>query len=101
NLPMPKMAVPDLKKLLKSPEIQGQIRPIKLDGNKKKTNKKNPLKNPLVMQKLNPYSVVQKRAAKMKQLKAAERRQALLDEKRGLTAGKAKEGTKKPAAKCA
>ncbi|WP_411026977.1 hypothetical protein, partial [Salmonella sp. s55044] len=40
NLPMPKMAVPDLKKLLTSPEIQGQSRPIQLDGTKKKTNKK-------------------------------------------------------------
>lgn len=36
------------------------------------------------MKELNPYSEVQKRAAKMQQIKAAERRQAYLDKKRGV-----------------
>ncbi|WP_411026645.1 hypothetical protein, partial [Salmonella sp. s54395] len=84
NLPMPKMAVPDLTKLVTSAEISGQIRPAKRDSTRRRTTKKNPLKNAKVMKELNPYSEVQKRAAKLQQVKAAERRQALIDKKRGI-----------------
>lgn len=84
NLPMPKVAIPDLRKLVNSEQIKQTIRP----PNKtvvRKTNKKNPLKNPKAMHVLNPYSVVQKRAAKMLQVKAAERVQKLLEDRPGLT----------------
>ncbi|PIK35684.1 putative 60S ribosomal protein L4 [Apostichopus japonicus] len=93
NLPMPKMAVPDLTKLVTSAEISGQVRPAKRDNTRRRTTKKNPLKNAKAMKELNPYSEVQKRAAKMQQIKAAERRQAYLDKKRGIKT----EEKKKPA----
>ncbi|WP_411024651.1 50S ribosomal protein L4, partial [Salmonella sp. s55962] len=37
NLPMPKMAVPDLTKLVTSAEISGQIRPAKRDSTRRRT----------------------------------------------------------------
>jgi len=88
NLPMPKMTVPDLKKLIQSAEVKAQLRPMKKGMNKRKTVKKNPLKNPVAMYRLNPYNVVQKRAAKMAQVRAKEKRDALLAEKRKVPADK-------------
>ncbi|WP_411016754.1 hypothetical protein, partial [Salmonella sp. s51944] len=92
NLPMPKMTVPDIQKLIRSSEITSQLKPIRLDANKRKVLKKNPLKNPKVMFKLNPYSVVLKRAAKMSQIRAQERRDAIKDGNRGLVTKKSAGG---------
>lgn len=92
NLPMPKMTVPDLKKLIQSAEVKAQLRPMKKGMNKRRTVKKNPLKNPVAMYRLNPYNVVQKRAAKMAQTRAQEKRDALLAEKRKIPADKGAKG---------
>merc|ERR1711881_400977 len=62
NLPMPKMAVTDLSKLLKSEEIRKVLRA----PNRKVTRaviKNNPLKNVRAMLQLNPYAAVSKRNA--------------------------------------
>ncbi|RWS27616.1 60S ribosomal protein L4-A-like protein [Leptotrombidium deliense] len=59
NLPQPKMANSDLSRLLKSDEIQKSIRPrmyVILTKVVRKQIKRNPLKNPLVMKRLNPYA---------------------------------------------
>merc|ERR1711923_642832 len=60
NLPMPKMAVTDLSKLLKAEEIRQVLRtPNK--GVKRAVVKTNPLKNIRTMLQLNPYAAVTKR----------------------------------------
>merc|ERR1712079_210407 len=64
NLPMPKMAVTDLAKLLKSEEIRKVLRA----PNRKVTKavvKTNPLKNVRTMLQLNPYAAVQKKQAEL------------------------------------
>ncbi|OXA56639.1 60S ribosomal protein L4 [Folsomia candida] len=66
NLPMPKMASTDLSRLLRSDEIQGVIRaPIKSRTLSK--TKLNPLTNHKAMSKLNPYAIVTKRTAVLKE----------------------------------
>jgi len=68
NLPLPKMTNTDLSRLLKSDEIQKVIRaPVKQIVRRR--TKLNPLKNNRVMSKLNPYALVQKRAAILKEEK--------------------------------
>merc|ERR1712109_111978 len=64
NLPMPKMEVTDLSKLLKSEEIRKVLRA----PNRKVTKavvKTNPLKNVRTMLQLNPYAAVQKKQAEL------------------------------------
>merc|ERR1711894_493529 len=64
NLPMPKMAVTDLAKLLKSEEIRKVLRA----PNRKVVKavvKTNPLKNVRTMLQLIPYAAVQKKQAKL------------------------------------
>merc|ERR1712141_731262 len=64
NLPMPKMAVTDLSKLLKSEEIRKVLRA----PNRKVTKavvKTNPLKNVRTMLQPNPYAAVQKKQAEL------------------------------------
>merc|ERR1712156_986010 len=64
NLSMPKMAVTDLSKLLKSEEIRKVLRA----PNRKVTKavvKTNPLKNVRTMLQLNPYAAVQKKQAEL------------------------------------
>jgi len=64
NLPMPKMAVTDLSKLLKSEEIRKVLRA----PNRKVTKavvKTNPLKNVRTMLQLNPYAAVQKKQGEL------------------------------------
>ena len=61
---MPKMAVTDLSKLLKSEEIRKVLRA----PNRKVTKavvKTNPLKNVRTMLQLNPYAAVQKKTAEL------------------------------------
>jgi len=103
NLPLPKMSCTDLSRLLKSDEIQSVIRdPIKTKVRSK--TKLNPLKNLKAMAKLNPYAIVQKRAALLKEekLKAKgtptekrrlallTRRKAMVDKAKKTLADKAK-----------
>jgi len=66
NLPMPTMSNTDLSRLLKSEEIQKVIRaPVKRDIPRQ--IKLNPLKNGRAMNKLNPYAIVTKRAALLRE----------------------------------
>jgi len=83
NLPMSKMTNTDLSRLLKSDEIQKAIRAPRKDL-QKRVLKRNPLKNPAVMTKLNPYAIVQKRVAKAVEKVQKKKRQAQLDAKRGI-----------------
>ncbi|XP_047670075.1 60S ribosomal protein L4-like [Tachysurus fulvidraco] len=65
SLPMHKMTNTDLKRLLQSEEIQRALRA----PNKKiqrRVLKKNPLKNPRIMMKLNPYAKTARRHAILK-----------------------------------
>jgi len=64
NLPMPKMAVTDLSKLLKSEEIRKVLRAPNRKV-KKAVIKTNPLKNVRAMLQLNPYAAVQKKQAEL------------------------------------
>jgi len=64
NLPQPKMANTDLSRILKCEEIQKALRPRKTTI-RRSVIKKNPLKNPLVMRKLNPYAAVLKKYARI------------------------------------
>jgi len=70
NLPLPKMANTDLQRLLKSDEIQKVIRaPVKKQL--KRQTKLNPLRNMRALAKLNPYAIVQKRAALLREERIA------------------------------
>jgi len=62
SLPMPKMSNSDLSRLLRADEVQRVLKPKQHDR-KRRVLKRNPLKCQRTMTKLNPYSVVQKRAA--------------------------------------
>lgn len=74
NLPMPTMSNTDLGRLLKSEEIQKVIRaPVKRIA--RSQTKMNPLKNIRAMNKLNPYAIVTKRAAILRE-EALKRRRA-------------------------
>jgi len=66
NLPVAKMTNADFSRLIRSEEIVKAVRPVK---KAKKTPRvhRNPLIKPLLKAKLNPYSVVLKRAALIKQ----------------------------------
>lgn len=64
NLPQPKMANSDLSRLLKSDEIQKSLRPRQTKIVRRQV-KHNPLKNPVMMRKLNPYASVLKKYARI------------------------------------
>jgi large subunit ribosomal protein L4e len=75
NLPMPKMTNADFTRLIRSDEIRKAVRAPKKNI-RRFGLKKNPLKNARVMARLNPYSVVLKRAAILRaQRKGAEGKQ--------------------------
>jgi len=105
NLPMTKMANTDLSRLLKSEEIQSVIRaPTKMRSSR--TIKHNPLKNQRTMAKLNPYAIVAKRAAVLKEEQAREkkdkmrqatllRRKAMIEKAKKTLADKAKKADPK------
>ncbi|XP_056333798.1 60S ribosomal protein L4 [Danio aesculapii] len=64
NLPMHKMSITDLNRIIKSEEVQKAIRPANRKINRR-VFKKNPLKNLRVMMKLNPYAKTARRRAIM------------------------------------
>jgi len=64
NLPQPKMANSDLSRLLKSDEIVKSLRP-RLTKVVRSKVKRNPLKNPIMMRKLNPYAAVLKKYSRL------------------------------------
>jgi len=62
SLPTPKMSNSDLGRLMRSDEVQRVLR-AKSHERKRRVLKRNPLKNNRTLFKLNPYALVQKRAA--------------------------------------
>ncbi|XP_054161959.1 60S ribosomal protein L4-A-like [Oppia nitens] len=82
NLPQPKMANTDLSRILKSDEIQKALRPRNTRINRSVV-KRNPLKNPLVMRKLNPYAAVLKKYARVNNERRKSARELLLKKRRG------------------
>jgi len=82
NLPQPKMANTDLSRILKSDEIQKALRPKKTTV-LRRTVKRNPLKNPLVMRKLNPYSAVLKKYSRINNERRKAARELLIKKRRG------------------
>ena len=108
NLPMPKMAVTDLAKLLKSEEIRKVLRAPNRKI-RRAVVKTNPLKNVRTLLQLNPYAAVLKKNAELitkknlaaKALKAAKKagQKAPVNPNAKRAAAIAKKGGKKPAAK--
>merc|ERR1712080_481032 len=84
NLPMPKMKNSDLSRLLKSDEVQKAVRPPK-KNKERHVVKRNPLKNPELMYKLNPYSKVQRLHAQHDAERRRRIKQKLIDSRRGDT----------------
>jgi len=83
NLPPSKMTIGDLSRLLKSDEIQKAIRaPIK--EVKRPVLKRNPLKNHVVMSRLNPYASVQRNTAKAVETQRKKIKQERMDARRGI-----------------
>jgi large subunit ribosomal protein L4e len=82
NLPQPKMSNTDLSRLIKSEEIQKALRPRITTINRRKV-KKNPLKNPVVMRKLNPYAAVLKKYARITNERRRLARDVLRKRRRG------------------
>ncbi len=54
------MACADLARIINSDQVQGKLRAVRHNTVARKTTNKNPLKNRTLMQKLNPYSKVQR-----------------------------------------
>merc|ERR1712242_45998 len=82
NLPMPKMAVTDLSKLLKSEEIRKVLRAPNRKVHRA-VFKMNPLKNVKAMLQLNPYEAVSKRTATLVSTSRAAKKVAAVDKKSG------------------
>jgi len=83
NLPMHKMASFDLARLLKSEEIQSVIREPKKEIHRR-VLKKNPLKNPRVMIRLNPYAKHASKQAKYVEATRSRAKEAALNKRRGI-----------------
>jgi len=82
NLPQPKMANSDLSRLLQSQEIQKSLRPRQTRVTRK-IKKRNPLNNPLIMKRLNPYATVLKKYAKLTNERRREAREVLRQKRAG------------------
>jgi large subunit ribosomal protein L4e len=82
NLPMPKMAVTDLSKLLKSEEIRKVLRAPNRKV-KRAVTKTNPLKNVRTLLRLNPYAAVQKKNAQLTEAKNKAAKEAAVAKKAG------------------
>jgi len=81
NLPQSKMSNADFGRLIRSEEIQKAIRPPKKLERLPRL-KKNPLKNPRIMLRLNPYAAVIKRASIL-QILRKQGRELKVSKKRG------------------
>lgn len=72
------MACADLARIINSDQVQGKLRAVRRNTIAKRTTNKNPLKNKTLMQKLNPYSKVQRALeAKAVETRRAARKAAL------------------------
>ena len=108
NLPMPKMAVTDLAKLLKSEEIRKVLRAPNRKV-RRAVVKTNPLKNVRTLLQLNPYAAVLKKNAELTNNKQKAAKAVAVAKKAGQkppanpnakrATAMAKKGGKKPVAK--
>lgn len=80
-LPRPKMINADLGRIINSDEVQSVVKPINKDV-KRRTLKKNPLKNLGTMLKLNPYAKTAKRMALLAEKQRVKAKQEKVDKKR-------------------
>ncbi|KAK1285193.1 60S ribosomal protein L4 [Acorus calamus] len=80
-LPRSKMSNADLSRIINSDEVQSVVRPINKEI-KRKTLKKNPLKNLNAMLKLNPYAKTAKRMALLAEEQRVKSKNEKLDKKR-------------------
>uniref|UniRef100_A0A023GM69 Putative ribosomal protein n=1 Tax=Amblyomma triste TaxID=251400 RepID=A0A023GM69_AMBTT len=83
NLPKPQMTNSDINRILKSEEIRHLLRAPQRRV-KRRTQKKNPLKNINAMLRLNPYAAVTRRAAILLNQKRKLKKQLLIAEKKGV-----------------
>eukprot|EP00479_Gromia_sphaerica_P003392 TRINITY_DN1396_c0_g1_i5.p1 TRINITY_DN1396_c0_g1~~TRINITY_DN1396_c0_g1_i5.p1 ORF type:complete len:258 (+),score=90.91 TRINITY_DN1396_c0_g1_i5:108-776(+) len=82
KLPRSLMSNIDLVKIINSSEIQGVVRPAKIQRRTYR-HKKNPLKNLGVMVKLNPYALTMRRLELIQQSTAKLAREKKIEEMRG------------------
>ncbi|OAY69280.1 60S ribosomal protein L4-1 [Ananas comosus] len=80
-LPRPKMANPDLSRIINSDEVQSVVRPINRDV-KRRSLKKNPLKNINTLLRLNPYAKTARRMALLAEAQRVKAKKEKLDKKR-------------------
>ena len=90
NLPTHEVTNPDLSRVINSNEIQTAIRNSKQDRAKHEIQKKNPLKNKKAMDSLNPNAKVVRDQARKANEEGRKRREAKINEKRGLSKGEQK-----------
>merc|ERR1719215_1804609 len=89
NLPRAQMANADVSRIINSDEVQSVLRP-KLEAPKKFAVKKNPLKNPMVMARLNPGVMKKKELRRKSHEKSTSERELVQSKKKArLTASKA------------
>ncbi len=81
TLPRPLMTNTDLARIINSDEIQSVVRPA-IVGPKRRTQKKNPLKNRNVMGRLNPLALHKKELARLSSVEGSRQRALLLHKKR-------------------
>ncbi|KAM0951820.1 putative ribosomal protein L4/L1e [Dioscorea sansibarensis] len=80
-LPRPKMANADVGRIINSDEVQSVVRPIDKTV-KRRSLKKNPLKNLNAMLKLNPYAKTARRMALLAEAQRVKAKKEKLDKKR-------------------
>merc|ERR1719444_511437 len=89
NLPRAQMENADVSRIINSDEVQSVLRP-KLEAPKKFAVKKNPLKNPMVMARLNPGVMKKKELRRKSHEKSTSERELVQSKKKArLTASKA------------
>lgn len=99
HMPRPLLTNADIARIINSDEVQSVIRPV-ITKKKTHSRKRNPLRNPWVMAKLNPFSVVWRRNEILKSQKNHEKRLKEVAARRGAAkktnkAGEGKESQKK------
>ncbi|XP_072951548.1 large ribosomal subunit protein uL4z-like [Typha angustifolia] len=80
-LPRPKMTNPDLSRIINSDEVQSVVRPINKEV-KRRSLKKNPLKNLNTLLKLNPYAKTARRMALLAEAERVKAKKEKLEKKR-------------------
>merc|ERR1719191_2713903 len=92
RLPRAMMENADVARIINSDEVQTVLRP-KLEKPKRFSVKKNPLKNPMVMARLNP-GVLQKRAMRKRAHESGSKEHELVQKKAKITSQEAKKHNK-------